>query len=99
MHNEDSIISVQNLIKKFGKINAVNNISFSVSRGKITGLLGPNGAGKTTTIHMLLDLITPNSGLIKIFGKSLISSSEEILSRVNFSSLYVARVKERGLLM
>ncbi|TSC68327.1 MAG: ABC-2 type transport system ATP-binding protein [Parcubacteria group bacterium Gr01-1014_72] len=69
---------------------AVNGISFTVDEGTITGLLGPNGAGKTTTIQMLLDLITPTEGEILLFGKHLEDHREELLSRVNFSSPYVA---------
>ena len=84
-----NVIEVQHLVKKFDKVTAVNDISFSIQRGKITGLLGPNGAGKTTTIQMLLDLITPTSGTIRIFGKDMKHHREEILSNVNFSSPYV----------
>lgn len=84
------IIEVQHLIKEFNGVYAVNDISFSIEAGKITGLVGPNGAGKTTTIQMLLDLITPTSGTIKIFGKEYKSHREEILSQMNFSSPYVA---------
>ncbi len=50
-------------------VRAVDGLYFAVEEGTITGLLGPNGAGKTTTIQMLLDLITPTSGTIRIFGK------------------------------
>src|SRR3989344_6468529 len=93
MKDKDSflpIISVKNLVKKFDKVTAVNNVSFNIEKGKITGLLGPNGAGKTTTIQMLLDLITPTSGEIKIFGKDLHKNREEILNKMNFSSPYVS---------
>lgn len=83
-------IEVKNLVKKFDKKNAVDGISFAIEEGKITGLLGPNGAGKTTTIQMLLDLITPTSGSIKIFGKEMQESKEEILGKMNFSSPYVS---------
>lgn len=84
-----SILGVHNLKKKFQNIVAVNNISFEIKEGQITGLLGPNGAGKTTTIQMILDIITPTSGEIRIFGKSLSRNREEILNAVNFSSPYV----------
>jgi ABC-2 type transport system ATP-binding protein len=83
-------IEVKNLVKTFGKVHAVNNISFNIEEGKITGLLGPNGAGKTTTIQMLLDLVTPSSGSIKIFGKEMHKNREEILGKINFSSPYVS---------
>ncbi|MEK6910195.1 MAG: ABC transporter ATP-binding protein [Nanoarchaeota archaeon] len=83
-------IEVKNLVKTFGKVHAVNNISFSIQEGKITGFLGPNGAGKTTTIQMLLDLVTPTSGSIKIFGKEMHENREEILGKINFCSPYVS---------
>ncbi|MBM3257194.1 MAG: ABC transporter ATP-binding protein [Candidatus Liptonbacteria bacterium] len=83
------IIEVKNLIKKFGDFTAVDGISFDIEEGKITGLLGPNGAGKTTTIQMLLDIITPTSGEIRIFGMDMRHSREAILSQTNFSSPYV----------
>lgn len=84
-----NVIEVKNLVKKFGNNTAVNNISFNIEEGKITGLLGPNGAGKTTTIQMLLDIITPTSGDIKIFGLNHKKDKEQILSQLNFSSPYV----------
>lgn len=83
------ILEVKNLVKKFGKFTAVDDISFSMEGGEILGFLGPNGAGKTTTIHMLLGLITPTTGEISIFGKSLEHHREEILQDVNFTSPYV----------
>lgn len=83
------ILQVKNLQKKFDSVCAVNNISFEIYEGNITGLLGPNGAGKTTTIQMILDIITPTSGEIKIFGQSLSVNREEILGSMNFSSPYV----------
>jgi len=84
------IISVEGLTKTFRKFKAVDNVSFSVERGEIVGLLGPNGAGKTTTVHMLLGLIAPTAGEIKLFGKSLERDREEILGRTNFTSPYMA---------
>ena len=84
------IIEVRNLVKEFGSVRAVDDLSFSIEEGKITGLLGPNGAGKTTTIQMLLDLITPTSGNILIFGMDMKHHREEILSKINFSSPYVS---------
>ena len=83
-------VDVQHLSKTFGDFAAVKDVSFSIGRGEIVGLLGPNGAGKTTTIHMILGLIAPTSGEIRIFGKSMHDSRAEILEEVNFSSPYVA---------
>lgn len=84
-----AILEVENLTKKYGKLTAVDNISFSLKKGEILGLLGPNGAGKTTTIQMLLGLLTPDSGKISYFGQKLtISNREKIAERINFSSNY-----------
>ena len=83
------IVVVNNLVKRFGTRTVVGGVSFVVKKGEIVGLLGPNGAGKTTTIFMLLDLIAPTSGTIKIFGLSYAGHREEILQRLNYSSTYV----------
>ena len=84
------IVEVRNLTKRFGDFVAVDDISFDIHEGEILGLLGPNGAGKTTTIHMLLGLITPTSGSIRIFGLDLAKHRETILKQVNFSSTYIS---------
>ena len=66
--HEGSRIEVRGLTKHFGKVAAVQDLSFSVEPGRITGFLGPNGAGKTTTLRMLLSLVTPTSGTATIGG-------------------------------
>jgi ABC-2 type transport system ATP-binding protein len=63
------MIEVRNLTKRFGSIVAVDDLSFSVERGRITGFVGPNGAGKTTTLRALLGLIEPTSGEATIMGR------------------------------
>lgn len=65
---QEPIIKVKNLTKKFNKLTAVDNISFSVNKGAIFGFLGPNGAGKTTTIRMLTGILIPDSGEVLIDG-------------------------------
>jgi ABC-2 type transport system ATP-binding protein len=85
-----AVVEVQNLTKHFGSFTAVGGISFEIKEGEILGLLGPNGAGKTTTIHMLLGVITPSSGAIRVFGLPFDRHREVILNQVNFSSTYVA---------
>ncbi len=78
-----SVIEVTGLTKYFGKeIKAVNDLSFTVPAGQVYGFLGQNGAGKSTTIRMLLTLIRPSSGHIKIFGMDLEKNRREILRRV-----------------
>jgi len=62
------MIVVKNLKKSFGKVKAVNGVSFEARDGEITGLLGPNGAGKTTTLRMLYSLLPPDEGEIRIDG-------------------------------
>jgi ABC-2 type transport system ATP-binding protein len=84
------VVEVSNLTKRFGEFTAVNGISFLIRPGEILGLLGPNGAGKTTTIQMLLGLVTPTSGSIRMFGRDLATHREEILQQVNFSSTYIS---------
>ncbi|MBD3363009.1 ATP-binding cassette domain-containing protein [Candidatus Dojkabacteria bacterium] len=84
-----AILEVKNLTKKFKDFTAVDNISFKLEEGEILGLLGPNGAGKTTTIQMLLAVLTPSSGEVTYFGKSIFEHRVEILERVNFSSTYI----------
>ena len=74
-------IQVDHLTKNFGSFTSVDNLSFSVTEGEVYGFLGQNGAGKSTTIRMLLSLIKPTSGSIKIFGKSITEDRENILQR------------------
>lgn len=78
----DKVIEVKGLYKKFKSIVAVDNIDLNVYRGDVFGFLGPNGAGKSTTIRMLLSLIKPNSGSIKIFGLPLEKNRIEILKKI-----------------
>lgn len=78
----EQVIEVKGLTKKFGNLTAVNNLNLNVYRGDVFGFLGPNGAGKSTTIRMLLSLIKPTSGTIKIFGLPLESNRKEILKKV-----------------
>ena len=73
-----SIIKVENLVKKFGNILAVNDISFEVEEGSIFGFLGPNGAGKTTTISILCTLLSPTSGRAFIAGHDCMKESSEV---------------------
>ena len=88
-------IEVKNLTKKFKNNIAVNKINFYVEENKTIGLLGPNGCGKTTSIGMMLGLIEPSEGEIKIDNKNLQSfKRNEILSRINFASPYIELPKK-----
>ncbi|MGH7209645.1 MAG: ABC transporter ATP-binding protein [Nitrospiraceae bacterium] len=86
----DPIVEVRGLTKRFGDFTAVDGVSFEIHPGEILGLLGPNGAGKTTTIQMLLGLITPTAGSIRMFGLDLARHRETILRQINFSSTYIS---------
>ena len=77
-----NVLEVTGLKKKLGKREIIKGINLSVKEGEIFGFLGPNGAGKTTTIRMIVGLIAPNEGEIKICGKDLQKNKEEALKNV-----------------
>lgn len=83
-----STITVNNLVKTFGSMRAVDNVSFSVEPGEIFGLLGPNGAGKTTTLRIILDIFKADSGTVSILGGAM---TEEKKNRIGYLP------EERGL--
>lgn len=76
------MIQVQGLSKSFGKVRAVNNVSFSAPDGQITGLLGPNGAGKSTTLRMLYTLLKPDQGTAQVDGFDVKKSPLEVQKRI-----------------
>jgi len=84
-----TIVDVRNLSKRFGDVVAVDRICFDLARGSTVGLLGGNGAGKTTTLGMLLGLLLPSSGEIRIFGEDMVRHRYRVLPLINFSSPYV----------
>src|SRR6266545_8213525 len=65
----DTVVAVDSLTKCFGEVAAVEDLTFSLDRGTVTGFLGPNGAGKTTTLRVLLGLIEPTRGEARVFGR------------------------------
>src|SRR5437868_6480135 len=75
------MIQVENLVKKFGALTAVDNVSFNVERGEIFAFLGPNGAGKTTTIKMLTTLLKPTSGTLELDGLDPTVDRDEVRKR------------------
>jgi ABC-2 type transport system ATP-binding protein len=82
----ETVISVQNLTRRFGEFVAVDHINFEVAKGEIVGYLGPNGSGKTTTIRMLLGLLTPSDGKATVLGYDVFKQSEEVRLRVGYMS-------------
>ncbi len=83
-------IRVEGLTKRYGATLAVDDIDFAVPAGATLGLLGGNGAGKTTTIAMLLGLLIPTAGTIRVLGHDMARDRFAALARMNFSSPYVA---------
>ncbi len=84
-------LQVEGVSKKFAQSKdrfAVHDLSFSVARGEIVGLLGPNGAGKTTTIRMIISVLRPDSGTIRVMGHSLANERSAALQHVAFASTY-----------
>src|SRR5712671_4902627 len=83
------VVRADHLAKVYKTSTAVAGISFSLARGGITGLLGGNGAGKTTTIAMLMGLVTPTSGTVRVLGVDMPRQRYKVLHRMNFESPYV----------
>lgn len=83
-----SVLSVSNLDKRYGSVEAVRGISFQVGENEVVGLLGPNGAGKTTTINMILGVLEPSGGAIEIEGVPLATRRKAALARTNFAAVY-----------
>ncbi len=84
-----AVVSVSHVSKQFGNLVAVDDISFDIAAGTTTALLGGNGAGKTTTLSMLLGLLLPTAGGIRVFGQDMLRDRYGVLPRMNFSSPYV----------
>jgi ABC-2 type transport system ATP-binding protein len=81
--------AVRDLTKTYGAITAVDHISFTLGEGTTVALLGGNGAGKTTTIAMLLGLVVPSSGEVRVFGADMSRNRGAVAQRLNFQSPYV----------
>ena len=85
----DPVIDVTGLTKRFEETLAVDHIDFTIERGVTAALLGGNGAGKTTTISMLLGLLLPSEGSVRVLGADMQRDRYRALPRMNFSSPYV----------
>ncbi|MFZ1989209.1 MAG: ABC transporter ATP-binding protein [Alphaproteobacteria bacterium] len=89
MTAQSPAIEVEKLVKRFGDVAAVDGISFTVPRGATAALLGGNGAGKTTTIGMILGLVRPTAGRIRVLGHDIATERYKVLPRMNFESPFV----------
>jgi ABC-2 type transport system ATP-binding protein len=85
----ESAVAVDQLVKVYKSTRAVDGISFALKPGTVTGLLGGNGAGKTTTIAMILGLVMPTSGSVRVMGAEMPRQRYQVLHRMNFESPYV----------
>ena len=86
IQNKEPIIQVRNLVKKFGKFVADDNLTFDVYPGEIFGFLGANGAGKTTAIRMICGLLEPTSGQLKVAGYDGYHEREKIKQNIGYMS-------------
>lgn len=84
-----AVIDVRGLTKRFDQVVAVDAVDFTIPTGATVALLGGNGAGKTTTISMLLGLLLPTAGSIRVLGEDMLRHRHRVLPRLNFSSPYV----------
>ena len=83
------VVAVRHLVKRYGEAPAVDGIDFVVPAGSVTALLGGNGAGKTTVLSILLGVLLPTSGSVRVFGEDMVRHRYRVLHRMNFSSPYV----------
>ena len=86
----DVVLSVEGLSRRYGEKPAVDGVSFAVRRREIVGLLGPNGAGKTTTINMILGVLEPSGGAIRIGAHDVARERSRALALANFAAVYAA---------
>ena len=84
------LLEIRDLCKHYGAVEALKSLSFDVERGEFFGLLGPNGAGKSTTINILLGLILPDSGAIRVFDQDFATQQVEIRRRMNVAAAFTS---------
>ena len=77
-------VEVDNLVKVFGNVRALDGLTFNVEKGEIYGLIGPNGAGKTTSLRIIATLLLPTSGSVKVFGLDVVSEAEEVRRLISY---------------
>jgi ABC-2 type transport system ATP-binding protein len=82
-------IEAETLVKDYGEVRAVDGLTFAIAQGSTTALLGGNGAGKSTTIGMVMGLVLPTSGAVRVLGTDMIRRRHDVLHRMNFESPYV----------
>ncbi len=77
-------VEVRNLVRRFGALTAVDNLSFTVRPGEIFGLIGPNGSGKTTTLRVVATLLLPSSGTVAVFGNDVVREAQAVRRLISY---------------
>ena len=85
-----SAIEVEDLVRVFGDVRAVDGVSFAVHRGQVLGLLGPNGSGKTTTVRMLATLLPPTGGRARVLGHDVVADAPAVRGLIGLTGQYAA---------
>src|SRR5262249_1372533 len=86
VHSSEPVVSLRGLVKRFGALTAVEDLSFDIFAGEIFGMLGPNGSGKTTTIRMLCGLLSPTAGRATVAGVDVTSEPDRVKPRIGYMS-------------
>ena len=90
----ETVVKINNLVKRYKELIAVDNFNMEIKKGEIFGLLGPNGSGKTTTINCILSLLRYDKGDIEIFGEKMSPQRNDIQRRIGIVSQNVAVFEE-----
>ncbi|RJS84696.1 ABC transporter ATP-binding protein [Candidatus Bathyarchaeota archaeon] len=80
----DRIVEINSLVKRFGELTALDEVSFNVNKGEIFGLIGPNAAGKTTTLRILATLLLPTSGRVRILGYDVVEEASKVRRLISY---------------
>lgn len=87
---ENMVVQIENLVKNYAELRALDHLNLEIGQGEVFGLLGPNGSGKTTTISCLISLLSFDEGTIKVFGKTMTPVSYDLKSRIGIIPQNVA---------
>src|SRR5438128_7366579 len=82
----EEVVSITNLVRRFGSKTVLNNVSLDVPRGSVFGLVGENGAGKTTLIRHILGLLRAEAGSVRVFGQNPVAEAVPVLARIGYLS-------------
>ena len=92
---ENSAVKIENLVKRYKELVAVDHLNLDIKEGEVFGLLGPNGSGKTTTINCLLSLLSYDKGSVEIFGQKMTPTNYEIKRQIGVVMQNVAESRNK----